>query len=149
MGCSTPGFLVHTNSWSLLKCMSIKLVPLSPHPHQHLLFADLKIMYLFIYDWELSPVAASGGCSFSRCSGFSLWCLLLLQSAGSRCVGLGSCSTWDQSFPFPMGSVISVPHGLSCGTWAFRCSQLSTELAGRFLPTVSPGKSLLFVDFWW
>ena len=31
MGCSTPGFLVHTNSWSLLKLMSIELVMPSNH----------------------------------------------------------------------------------------------------------------------
>ena len=62
--------------------------------------------YLFIYIWlcwvfvsvrGLSPVAASGGHSSSRCTGLSLSRLLLLRSTGSR----------------RAGSVI-VAHGPSC-----------------------------------
>ena len=53
-------------------------------------------IYLFIYFWlcwvsvsvrGLSPVAASGGHSSSRCAGLSLSRPLLLQSTGSRCAG--------------------------------------------------------------
>ena len=51
---------------------------------------------LLIYFWlcwvlvsvrGLSPVAASGGHSSSRCAGLSLLWPLLLQSTGSRCTG--------------------------------------------------------------
>ena len=70
------------------------------------LFVFLNFIYSFIYLWlcwvfvsvrGLSPVAASGGHSSSRCAGLSLSWPLLLQSTGSRCAG----------------SVI-VAHGLSC-----------------------------------
>ena len=53
-------------------------------------------IYLFIYLWlcwvfvsvrGLSPVAASGGHSSSRCAGLSLSRPLLLRSTGSRCAG--------------------------------------------------------------
>ena len=66
----------------------------------------LVFIYLFIYFWlcwvfvsvrGLSPVAASGGQSSSRCAGLSLSRPLLLRSTGSR----------------RAGSVI-VAHGLSC-----------------------------------
>ena len=65
-----------------------------------------KIIYLFIYFWlcwvfvsvrGLSPVAASGGHSSSRCTGLSLSRPLLFRSTGSR----------------RAGSVV-VAHGLSC-----------------------------------
>ena len=55
-----------------------------------------KFIYLFIYFWlcwvfvsvrGLSPVAASGGHSSSRCAGLSLSRPLLLQSTGSRRAG--------------------------------------------------------------
>ena len=61
--------------------------------------------YLLIYFWlcwvflaacRLSLVAASGGYSSLLCAGFSLQCLLLLQSMGSRCVGFSSCGMWAQ-----------------------------------------------------
>ena len=65
-----------------------------------------KFIYLFIYFWlcwvfvsvrGLSPVAASGGHSSSRCAGLSLSRPLLLWSTGSR----------------HAGSAV-VAHGLSC-----------------------------------
>ena len=43
-----------------------------------------------------SLVAASGGYSSLRCTGFSFWWLLLLQSTGSRCAGFSSCGTRAQ-----------------------------------------------------
>ena len=55
-----------------------------------------KFIYLFIYFWlcwvfvsvrGLSPVAASGGHSSSRCEGLSLSRPLLLRSTGSRRAG--------------------------------------------------------------
>ena len=50
-------------------------------------------IYLFLLCWVfisvrgLSPVAASGGHSSSRCAGLSLWRPLLLRSTGSRRAG--------------------------------------------------------------
>ena len=64
-----------------------------------------NFIYLFIYfcrSWVfiaargLSLVMASRGYSSLRCTGFSLWWLLLLRSSGSRCVGFSSCSTRAQ-----------------------------------------------------
>ena len=59
-------------------------------------FFYLLFIYLFIYLWlcwvlvsvrGLSPVAASGGHSSSRCAGLSLSRPLLLRSTGSRHAG--------------------------------------------------------------
>ena len=67
------------------------------------MFFKNLFIYLFIYFWlrwvfvaarGLSLVAASGGCSSSRCAGFSLRWLLLLRSTGCRregARGLSSC----------------------------------------------------------
>ena len=68
-------------------------------------FVLINLFILLIYFWlcrvfvaasRLSLVAASGGYSLLWCTGFSLQWLLLLQSTGSRCVGLSSCGTWAQ-----------------------------------------------------
>ena len=62
----------------------------------------LFFINLFIYFWlccvfvaapRLSLVAAIGGYSSLRCTGFSLQWLLLLRSMGSRCTGFSSCGT--------------------------------------------------------
>ena len=108
---------------------------------------------LFIYFWlcwvffaacRLSLVAESGGYSLLRCTGFSLRWLLLLQSTGSRHVGFSSCSSWALERRLS-----------SCGAWA-SCSAACgifpdqgsnpcpLALAGRFLTTVPPGKSLSY-----
>ena len=69
------------------------------------LFFSPQFIYLFIYFWlcwvfvaahRLSLVAASGGYSLLRCTGFSLQWLLLLWSMGSRRTGFSSCSTQPQ-----------------------------------------------------
>ena len=72
------------------------------------------LIYLFIYFWMcwvlvsvqgLSPVAASGGHSSSRCTGLSLSRPLLLRSTGSRRAGSAvvahrpSCSAACGIFP--------------------------------------------------
>ena len=62
----------------------------------HCVFFFFKYLFLFIYWWlcwvfvsvrGLSPVAASGGHSSSRCTGLSLLQPLLLRSTGSRRTG--------------------------------------------------------------
>ena len=45
---------------------------------------------------RFSLVAVSGGYSWLRCVGSSLWWLLLLQSMASRCMGFSSCDTLAQ-----------------------------------------------------
>ena len=61
-----------------------------------------KFIYSFTYFWlswvfvavrRLSLVAASGGYSLLRYTGFLLQWLLLLQSTGSRHVGFSSCGS--------------------------------------------------------
>ena len=51
------------------------------------LFVCLWLRWVFVAAHGLSLVVASGGYSLLQCTGFSLWWLLLLQSAGSRRVG--------------------------------------------------------------
>ena len=68
-------------------------------------FFNKFIYFIYFYLWlhcvsvavrRLSLVAASGGYSWSRCTGFSLWWLLLLQGTGSRCAGFSSCGSRAQ-----------------------------------------------------
>ena len=51
----------------------------------------LWLYWVFVAARGLSLVAASWGYSLLRCMGFSLQCLLLLWSTGSRHVGFSSC----------------------------------------------------------
>ena len=51
------------------------------------LFIYLWLCWVFVSVWGLSPVAASGGHSSSRCVGLSLSRPLLLRSTGSRRAG--------------------------------------------------------------
>ena len=107
---------------------------------QHCFFCFVLVFcYLFIYFWlhwvfvavrGLSLVAASGGYSSLQCEGFSLWWLLLLQSTGSRCMGFSSCDSQAQ---------------LLRGMWDLPrpgLEPMSPALAGGFLTTAPPGKSL-------
>ena len=68
----------------------------------HDYFLKINLSTLFIYFWlhwvfiavhRLSLVAASGGYSALRCTGFSMWWFLLLRSTGSRCAGFSSCGS--------------------------------------------------------
>ena len=116
----------------------------------NILFFKLIILfiYLFIYLWlhwvffamcRLSLVVVSGGYSSLRCAGFSLRWLL--------CCGAWALGAWASAV---------VACGLSsCGkrAWLLRgmwdlpgpgLEPVSPALAGRFLTTAPPGKSLLF-----
>ena len=98
----------------------------------------------------LSLVVASGGHSSLRCSGFSSRWPLLLRSTGALGArasvvvvhGLSSCGLWGLERRLS-----------SCGTWASLLHDMwdlpgpgiepvSPALAGGFLTTVPPGKSL-------
>ena len=65
-------------------------------------FYFILFIYLFCLRWVftavhgLSLVAASGGYSLLRCTGFSLWWLLLLWGTGSRRTGFSSCGSRAQ-----------------------------------------------------
>ena len=91
-----------------------------------------RLRWVFVAVHGLSLVAASGGYSSLRCVGFSLRWLLLLQSTGSRHTGFSSC-----------GARASLFHGM----WDLPgpgFEPVSPALAGGFLTTVPPGKSLHF-----
>ena len=52
------------------------------------------LCWVFVVAHGLSLVVASGGYSSLWCVGFSLLCLLLLHSMGSRHAGFSSCGAW-------------------------------------------------------
>ena len=77
-----------------------------------------KEIYLFIYFWlrwafvaarRLCLLVASRGYSLLRCTGASLWWLLLLWGTGSRCAAFSSCGTWAQQLWFA-GSSAQAQH---------------------------------------
>ena len=96
----------------------------------------------------LSLGVASEGYSSLRCAGFSLWWLLLLWSTHSKVCRLQHLQLRGSSVvatgPLRMGLS-------SCDPWAvaFRCVGSSrtrdgtSALAGVFLSTVPPGKSMM------
>ena len=107
--------------------------------------------YLFIYFWlrwvfvaarGLSLVVVSGGYSSFRCAGFSSRWLLLLRSTGSRCAGFSSCGSWALEHRLSScGAWVQLLHGM----WDLPGPGLepgSPALAGGFLTTAPPGKSL-------
>ena len=57
------------------------------------LFYFFWLCWVFVAVCGLSLVAASGRYSSLRCTGFSLWWLLLLRNMGSRHAGVSSCGT--------------------------------------------------------
>ena len=117
--------------------------------------------------WPFSSCGKRGLLFIAVCGLLSSWWLLLLQSTGSRHEGFGSCGTRAQQL-WHTGSVI-VAHGLSsCGSRALEhrlsscgaraqllrsmwdlpgpgLKPMSPALAGGFLTTATPGKSLLFL----
>ena len=124
----------------------------APNGFKKVFWWFLKLfIYLFIYFWlcwvfvsvqGLSPVAASGGHSSSRCAGLSPSRPLLLRSTGSRRAGS-----------------VAVAHGPSCSVacgifldqgsnpyplhWQADSQPLRHQGSPRVLTTASPGKSLL------
>ena len=62
--------------------------------YKFILFIYFWLRWVFVAMCGLSLVAASGGYSLLRCTGFSLQWLLLLQSMGSRHAGFSSCGSW-------------------------------------------------------
>ena len=113
----------------------------------------LNLFILFIYVWlcwvfvaacGLSLVAASGGYSLFRCTGLLRW-LLLLQSTGSRHAGSSSCGAraLERSL-----SSCGARAQLLGGMWDLPepgIEPMSPALAGGFLTTAPPGKSVWFV----
>ena len=88
------------------------------------------LCWVFFAVRRLSLVAASGDYSSLQCVGFSLRRLLLLRSTSSRRAGFSSC-----------GARAYLLHGM----WSLPgpgLEPVSPALAGRFLTTVPPGKSL-------
>ena len=89
-----------------------------------------------------------------RCEGFSLRWLLLLQNTGSRCTGLSSRGTWALECRL---SSCGARAWLLRGMWDLPrpgLKSMSPALAGGFLTTAPPGKSLclslreVFLDFY-
>ena len=95
-----------------------------------------------------SLVVASGRYCSSRCAGFSLWWLLLLQSTGSRVqsfqqlqrmgwvVLLPDSRAWAQ-YLWHTGLV---SRGHVETSWTRELEPVSSALVGRFLSTAPPGK---------
>ena len=118
------------------------------------LFNFYFIFYFLIYFWlcwvfvaarRLSLFAASGwgGYSLLRCAVFSLRWLLLLQSTGSRRTGFSSCGTWA---PERRLSSCGAQAEWLRGMWDLPgpgLEPVSPALAGRFLTTAPPGKSVI------
>ena len=119
------------------------------------LFQLKKLFYLF-YFWlcwvfvaarGLSLVATSRGYPLSRCMGFSLQWLLLLQSMGSRRAGFSSCGMqaqqlWLAALERRLSSCGARAQLLRC-MWDVpgpRLEPVSPALAGGFLTTAPPGE---------
>ena len=109
---------------------------------------------LFIYFWlhwvftaahGLSLVVANQGYSLLQCANFSLWWLLLLQITGSRCAAFSSC---DSRALERRLSSCGARAQLLRGMWDLPrpgLKPVSSALAGRFLTTVPPGKSQVYI----
>ena len=80
-----------------------------------LFFFFFWLCLVFIAARGLSVVAASGGYSSLRCTGFSLRWLLSLQSMGSRCTGFSSCGMQAQKLWLP--GLVAPWHVGSSRTW--------------------------------
>ena len=104
------------------------------------------LCWVFIAACGLSLVVTSGGYSSLWCAGFSLQWLLLLWSTGSRCAGFSSCGSRVLKRRL---SSLGTQAQMLCGMWDLPgpgLEPVSPALAGGFLTTVPPGKSLLSVS---
>ena len=95
--------------------------------------------WVFVAVCRLSLIAASGGYSSLRCSGFPLWRLLSLWSMGSRHTGFSSCGS--QAL---VGSLYSVVLGLAAPRHV-ESSQTRVLSTSGFLSIAPPGKSLFLI----
>ena len=109
-----------------------------------------KFIYLFLAALGLRCCARAfsscgkQGLLFLQCVGFSLRWLLLLQSTGSRLMGFNSCGS--QALECRLSSCGTQAEVLR-GMWDLPrpgLKPVSPALAGRFLTTALPGKSLNF-----
>ena len=123
-----------TGNPGVLYCSSFKETNFSIEQLIVFVFFFFFLIYFFWLCWVflsvrgLSPVAASGGHSSSRCAGLSLSRPLFLRSTGSRCAG----------------SVV-VAHGPSCSAAMWDLPRpglepVSPALASRLSTTAPPGK---------
>ena len=106
------------------------------------LFIYFWLCWVFVDAHGLSLVVLSGGYFLLWCMGFSLRRLLLLWSTGSRRVSFRSCG-W-RALEHRLSSC-GARAQLLRGMWDLPRSGLkpvSPALAGRFLTTAPPGKSL-------
>ena len=106
-------------------------------------FFNFWLRWVFIAARRLSLVVASGGYSLLQCVGFSFQWLLLLQSMGSRRAGFSSSGS--RALERRLSSC-GARAQLLRGMWdlprpAFK--PVSPALAGGFLTTAPPGKSLV------
>ena len=127
----------YPSCWQLARCCFLYLVYLFIY-----LFIYLWLHWVFVAACGLTLVTVSRGYSSLWCTGFSLRWLLLLRSTGSRRAGFSSC-----------GSRALQRRLSSCGARAQLLRSMwdlpgpglepvSHALAGGFLTTASPGKSL-------
>ena len=97
---------MHVVDWKVKSCLKGR-VPKSTasfssvlygkvEPFFFLIYLFFGLLWVFVAVSELSLVVASGGYSSLCCTGFSLLCLLLLWSTGSRHSGFSSRSTQAQ-----------------------------------------------------
>ena len=111
------------------------------------------LIYLFTFGcigslllWGLSWVVARGGCSSSRCTGFSLcwfscfWTQALhVQASVVVAHGLSACGSWvlERSLS-SYDAWTQVPHSIWNPPWP-KTEPVSPALAGGFLNTRPPG----------
>ena len=89
-------FMLSFFNWQMLKSTLYLFIDWLIKESSFFKFIYFWLCWVFIAARGLSLVAGSGGyCSLWR-AGFSLRCLLLLQSTGSRHVGFSSCGTRAQ-----------------------------------------------------
>ena len=108
-------------------CSSLTWLPLKSLKQTSIFWPHFfKKKNLFVYFWlsgslllcGLFSVVVSRGYSLLECVGFSLWCLFLLGSTGSRVCQLSNC-----------GSSVVVAHELSsCSTWAQQLQHMGSAV---------------------